>query len=126
MAEQIAHIGGIQEPRPPETIRVTRTGSGLSFSDVLKSRLERDAGISFSAHAVERLRERDITLERPELARLSDAVSRAEDKGAGETLVLLDDLAFIVNVRNKTVVTAMSGKTILEHVFTNIDSTVIA
>jgi flagellar operon protein len=40
--------------------------------------------------------------------------------------VLLRDMAFIVSVRNRTIVTAMDSEHIKENVFTNIDSAVIA
>ena len=105
--------------------RIVRTGHDLTFSDVLKTQLERDTGISFSAHAMERMNERDMTLGSEEMTRLSDAVSRAEEKGAVDSLILLNELAFIVSIRNRTVVTAMSGDTVKSNVFTNIDSAVI-
>jgi flagellar operon protein len=53
-------------------------------------------------------------------------VDRAEEKGARDSLVLLRDMAFIVSVSNRTVVTAMDGERLKENVFTNIDSAVIA
>ena len=106
--------------------KVNRVGRDLSFSDILKTQLERDAGLKFSAHAINRLNERGISLEKDELARLSEAVSRAEGKGSNDSLILIDDKAFIVSIKNQTVVTAMAGDTIKENVFTNIDSTVLA
>jgi len=53
-------------------------------------------------------------------------VTRADEKGAKDSLVLLRDLAFIVNVKNRTVVTAVDGEHLKDNVFTNIDSAVIA
>ena len=47
----------------------------------------------------------------------------ARAKGVKESLVCVDDLAFIVNVTNNTVVTAMNQED--EKVFTNIDGAVI-
>jgi len=106
--------------------RVNRVSKDLSFSDVLKARLEKDAGIEFSAHAVERLKERGINLSCGEINRLSGAVSRAEEKNASDSLILIDDMAFIVSIKNHTVVTAMTSESIKNKVFTNIDSTIIA
>lgn len=125
MTERINRIDGQQEI---QARRLDRTGlaGGLSFAEVLTARMEREAGVSFSAHAAERLRERGIGLEQAELQRLGDAVDRAESKGSVDTLVLLDDIALIVNIPNRKVVTAMNGDTLREHVFTNIDSTVFA
>jgi len=106
--------------------KIKHVGRDLSFSDVLKARLEHEAGVKFSAHAMDRLNERGITLEREELARLSGAVSKAEEKGVNESLILIDDKAFIVSIANQTLITAMTGESIKSNVFTHIDSAVIA
>ncbi len=94
-----------------------------SFDALLQKELE---SIKFSKHAQERLHERNITLDQADMASLQKAVTKAEQKGAEDSLVLLRDMAFIVSVRNKTVVTAMHGENLRENVFTNIDSAVIA
>jgi len=106
--------------------KINRIGRDLSFSEVLRARLEQEAGVKFSAHALERLNERGIVLEREELSRLSGAVTQAEEKGVNDSLILINDKAFIVSIKNQTVVTAMTGESIKDNVFTNIDSTVIA
>lgn len=82
--------------------------------------------LKFSAHAQTRLKSRQINLSTEIMSKLDKAVNGAQKKGSQDTLVLLSNLAFIVNIPNKTVVTAMEGNTIRENVFTNIDSTVIA
>ena len=69
---------------------------------------------------------RQIRLNEADMASLQRAVTQAEEKGAKDSLVLLRDLAFIVSVTNRTVVTAVDGEHIKENVFTNIDSAVIA
>lgn len=106
--------------------KISRFGRDLSFSDVLKTQMEQVAGVKFSAHALDRLNERGISLENDELNRLSGAVSKAEEKGAIDSLILIDDKAFIVSIKNQMVVTAMTGDSIRNNVFTNIDSTVLA
>jgi len=127
MAARLAGIGPVRRVNVGGGLtKIDRLGRDLTFSEVLKSRLEKEAGVTFSAHTMERLRERGISLGADELSRLSEAVSRAEEKGASDSLILMDDKAFIVSVRNRTVVTAMTGESMKEHVFTNIDSTVIA
>jgi flagellar operon protein len=94
-----------------------------AFADVLhKSANE----LKFSAHAQSRLTSRNIDLTPEIMRKLDEAVTGAEQKGARDSLVLLADLAFIVNVPNRTVVTAMDGASVRENVFTNIDSAVIA
>lgn len=94
-----------------------------TFDAVLQEELR---GLTFSRHAQERLEARKIMLNDTDLATLQSAVDRAEEKGAKDSLVLLRDMAFIVSVRNRTVVTAMGNEHLKENVFTNIDSAVIA
>ncbi|MBN1290274.1 MAG: flagellar biosynthesis protein [Candidatus Latescibacteria bacterium] len=105
--------------------KVIRTGQNTSFSDVLKLQLERESGITFSTHAMDRIQARGIQLGTDELNRLSQAISKAKDKGATDSLILLDDMAFIVSIKNKTVITAMSGEAVKENVYTNIDSAIV-
>ena len=95
--------------------------SDLSFEDILKSKQE----IKFSKHASMRLSERNISLTAEQNQRLQNGVEAASEKGIKESLVLVDSLAFIVNVPNKTVVTAMDQGESDQNVFTNIDGAVI-
>ena len=90
------------------------------------SQAEQTQGVRFSSHAQKRLDKRDIQLGDDGLARLNAAVDRAAQRGGRESLVLMDDLAFIVNVKERLVVTAMSGQSRKEGVFTQIDSVVLA
>lgn len=109
--------------------------SAVSFQDILnqkksiaeaanQSSLKTDS-LRFSKHADLRLKQRDITLTDEQLARLSEGTQKACLKGIKESLVLLDDMAFIVNTQNKTVVTAMDKNMNDENIFTNIDGAVI-
>ncbi|WP_455720991.1 TIGR02530 family flagellar biosynthesis protein [Agathobacter sp.] len=95
----------------------------VSFEDILKQKQQ--TGIKFSKHATARLGQRNINLSADQSARLEKGVSEAENKGVNESLVLVDDLAFIVNVPNRTVVTAMDQTENKSNVFTNIDGAVI-
>lgn len=105
-------------------------GQGASFEEILRQKQELQAGeLKFSKHADHRLSQRDISLTENQRKRLEDGTERAREKGMKESLVMVDELAFIVNVRNNTVVTAMSleesGMERNEAVFTNIDGAVI-
>lgn len=96
------------------------------FEKELRRKLDHVVGeYRLSTHARARVKSRNIHLTDDMVTKLDKALKNAEQKGAQDTLVLLSDLAFIVNVPHKTVVTAMDGKSIRENVFTNIDSTVI-
>jgi flagellar operon protein len=68
---------------------------------------------------------RGIRFAPEDLEKLNQAVQKAESKGARDTLVLMNDSALIVSVKNKTVVTVMDKTGLKENVFTNIDSTVV-
>lgn len=81
--------------------------------------------VKFSNHAVERMQSRGISFNKGDLERLNQAVDKASAKGSKDTLVLMNDAALIVSVKNKTVVTVMDQAALKENVFTNIDSTIV-
>ena len=82
--------------------------------------------VQFSRHAAKRIEQRGLDMDAARLERLEQAVGRAADKGSRDSLILLDELALVVSVQQRTVVTAMDETASKEHVFTNIDSVVIA
>ena len=98
---------------------------GISFDEVLRAKQEALDPLKFSKHAKNRLNDRNISLSADQSKRLADGVSKASAKGINESLVLVDSLAFIVNVPNKTVVTAIDQADAGENIFTNIDGAVI-
>lgn len=109
-----------------KTVNNTSQSTDVSFEDVLRqTALERETGLKFSKHASMRLNERDIILTQNQSTRLENGVDAASKKGINDSLVLVDNLAFIVNVPNKTVVTAMDQTETNSNVFTNIDGAVI-
>jgi len=99
--------------------------SGLSFADVLKETSGQEP-LHFSKHALERVQRRGIPLDPSTLGRLHEGVGRAAGKGSRDSLVLVDGTAFVVSVPNRTVITAVGSEHMREHIFTNIDSAVIA
>jgi flagellar operon protein len=101
----------------------TQRPGGASFADVLTRETSK---VRFSSHALQRIERRGIDVGPNELARLSQGVARAAQKGARESVVFIDGTAFVVSVRNNTVITAVGREHMREHVFTNIDSAVIA
>ena len=96
---------------------------GPAFGDVLA---EKAAQVQFSGHALQCVRRRGIEITHGTLARLQSGVERAAGKGARESVVFVDSTAFVVSVRNRTVITAVDRDHMKDHVFTNIDSAVIA
>ncbi len=99
------------------------------FSEVLQDRLGNEipkvGELKFSAHAQARMQSRGIELSPDQLVKLNEAVGRARDKGSKESLILTESAAFVVSVKNDTVITAVDRASLKEQVFTNIDSTVL-
>ena len=104
-----------------------KSTDGKSFQEILESRqLGTGSEVKFSKHASGRLAERNIRLTENQMDRLTEGAKKAGAKGIKESLVIVDQLAFIVNIPNHTVVTAMNQQDTVENVFTNIDGAVIA
>jgi flagellar operon protein len=95
------------------------------FQQILDQEIVSKKSIRISAHAQQRLEQRNITLSDADLEALNRGMEKAENKGAKESLLLYKDLALIASVRNRTVITAVSQSEAKENVFTNIDSAVI-
>lgn len=122
--EQVAN----QYLNQPKEVNREQNASGVSFQDILQQQLgakERVQELKFSKHATQRLDQRDIALSADQSQRLEAGVQKASEKGIKESLVIVDSLAFIVNVPNQTVVTAMDQTESMDNVFTNIDGAVI-
>jgi len=101
----------------------------VPFEEVLRQKQTQsvldNSSLKFSKHAVNRLSDRNISLTDAQNVRLENGVKQASEKGITESLVLVDSLAFIVNVPNKTVVTALDQAETNSNIFTNIDGAVI-
>lgn len=110
-------------PGKKATTPVTPDSKTTTFGQVLEKKLQGE--LKFSQHARQRLQSRNIELGEAEIARLENAVSKAREKGARDSLVLMDNLALVVSIKNNTVITAVDEQSLKENVFTNIDSAVI-
>lgn len=125
----MAEINGISVPFIPivknDTLsRVSSTpDSSVSFDSIFQQELEK---VKFSNHALKRLESRNITLGTEEINKINSAVEKAESKGSKDSLVMMQDTAFIINIPNRTVITALPVGESNENVFTNIDSVVFA
>ena len=98
--------------------------SDVSFSDIFRQK-EQISGLKFSRHAAQRLSDRNIELSDEQLDRLGKGAKLSSDKGIRESLVLMDDYAFIVNTQKNTVITAMEKSQDENNVYTNIDGAVL-
>jgi flagellar operon protein len=109
-------------PRAP----VSSASPGGSFAAILEREVETREGVRFSSHALQRMADRNVVLTTEDKARLGRSLDLAASKGGRQTLVLLDTIAVIANVPNRTVITVTKQDELNDLVFTNIDSTVVA
>lgn len=93
-----------------------------TFKQILQNKAE-EINVSFSKHAFMRLNSRNLHLSNSQIKRVENGIKRAEEKGIKDSLVLVDNIALLVNVKNKTVVTAIDNN--VDKVYTNIDGAVI-
>lgn len=95
------------------------------FRHIFQEELQKGKEVKVSAHAAQRLRSRNITLGQKDMEKITQAVDKARDKGARESLILYGDVVLIASIQNRTVITAMDRESSRENVFTNIDSAVL-
>lgn len=122
------HIGQppvppVGQPRPAQPQKAQTPAAGGNFRDLLDNAIHQP--VRLSGHAQERLAASRRTLSETEMRELAHAVDRAAQKGARDALILMRDLALVVSVKNRTVITAVDGDRVKENIFTNIDSAVI-
>ena len=132
----IPNIGPIQ-PKQDSGVRSpsAKTDGGPSFEKLLRGQISPEGQLpgakpevgvlKFSAHALNRIKDRSIPMSQDLLDKLDKAVDTAAAKGSKESLILTGDAAFIVSIKNKTVITVVDRNQMSGNVFTNIDSTVV-
>lgn len=127
--EQSYKIGQTYYPRhpiaPSKKTNSANNAQPTQFNSLFEEKLHDLDGIKFSTHAKQRLDSRGITLDAQSMDKLNNAVNKAEQKGVKDSLILMKDIAFVVNIPNKVVVTTMDQSSMKEHIFTNIDGAII-
>jgi flagellar operon protein len=119
------------QPQPVNLIEIANRKNTAAenvspnFNNLLKSQLNDTGNIQFSKHAQARLHSRGIEINNERLNQLTEAINKADSKGSKETLVLADDSAYVVSVKNRTVITVFDRENLREGVVTSIDSAVI-
>ena len=121
----MAEINGIRVPfvpiEPANDLSSKKLQQTSEFGSIFKEELDK---VKFSNHALKRLESRNIQLSEANINKIQDAVQKAELKGAKDSLIMVDETAYVVNIPNRTVVTAMDLHGAQENIFTNIDSVV--
>jgi len=128
------NVSRIPTSKGPDESRKAKTGNS-EFGKILGKEvskpvagppsLEAKQPIKFSSHAMQRVQERGIDLNPEMLGKIGNAIDMADQKGVIDGLILTDDAAWIVSVKNRTVVTALDRDAMSGNVFTNIDGTII-
>lgn len=121
----VGPAGAVAAPAP---VRRGDAGAPAGFDRILTEKLAPPASsgaLRWSAHAVQRLAQREIAVTPEVQQRLEGAVDRLAAKGGRESVVLVDRMAFVVSVPNRTVITAVDQEQMRDQVFTNIDSAVL-
>lgn len=97
--------------------------AGSDFRDALRSHLRQP--LRWSRHAEERLRSTGIQLGSEDMRLIQGAVDSLAQRGARDALVVYDQLALVISVSNRTVVTAATPERWQDGIFTQIDGAAI-
>ncbi len=132
-SNDVNNVSGVQRIVPPGPTRPVGTPVQIPPSESFRSVLEgvRSAPstsaepLKFSAHAMQRLQSRNISLTSDDVAKMNDMADKAAAKGAKNSLFIMRDVAMVVSIKNRTVITAVDSDSMKENVFTNIDSAAI-
>ncbi len=121
---QFKSISQIQNEAGLQGKRTEKRQERSRFQEALLDNLNRSE-LTFSKHALEQMRHREICLDEASIKKLKEGVHSAREKGIRESLMLMDNVAYVVSIRNATVITALEAKDTKNHVFTNIDGAVV-
>jgi flagellar operon protein len=124
----VRHVGGVagNAVNPAAKRGAANPAQALNFRKILQGRLGPSSPVRLSAHAAQRMRQRSISLTSADMNRLNQAADKLASKGGREALVVMDQVGLILDVANRTVVTAVERQNLQENVFTNIDCAVFA
>ena len=119
------NVAPVRPPQRPQGVPVQiPPTAGQSFRDVLEKTVPGEP-LKFSAHAMARLQSRNITLSQDDVQKMNAMADKAAAKGAKNSLFMMRDVALVVSIKNRTVITAVDQDSMKENVFTNIDSAAI-
>ncbi len=128
----IPNVTKLPSQKNVDTTNKLNPGETSEFKSLLDGALEsqvglppQEKGIHLSTHAMKRLQERNLTLDKEEYTKLQTAMDRLKLKGGQDSLVITGKAAYIVDVPKNTIVTAIDKESIGENVFTKIDSTIL-
>lgn len=117
-------IQPLRKTQENKQVKENKKKDSPSFKEVLAEKINGKEKLSFSKHAKKRINSRSIPVSKAEIDKLHNGVEKARNKGARDSLVMVNKVAYIVSVENNTVITAVDEESMEDNVFTNIDSAV--
>lgn len=127
----IPNVSSLPAKKNVDTANKLNPGEVSEFKDLLDSTIDQSEvsqapkGLHLSSHAMRRLQERNLSLDKEEYAKLQSAIDKLKIKGGQDSLVITGKAAYIIDVPKNTIVTAIDKDSIGENVFTKIDSTIL-
>ena len=121
---QFKSITQVQNEVRRQGSKIEKKTEGSSFQQALQNKLA-SPELTFSKHALEQIQHREIRLDEAGIKKLNEGVHNAREKGIRESLMLMDNVAYVVSIKNATVITALEAEETKNHVFTNIDGAVV-
>jgi flagellar operon protein len=85
-----------------------------------------DTPLVFSSHSQQRMFKRGVVFTQIQLDRLHSALKILAGKGGKTAMVMLDETALVVSIKDWKVVTVIDRCGLREQAFTNIDSAIFA
>jgi len=126
MPDRVSLTTPVQRPAAGRSASAGAPAKQGDFTATLARETERQQALRISSHAQKRLNSSQVELTDSDMQRIGGAVARASEKGSNQSLIMLDNLALVVSIKNKVVITAVDEARTKEGIFTNIDSVVIA
>lgn len=96
-----------------------------SFNNILNKKINTNESFVISAHAFDRLKDRNITLNKDDMKVINEGINKANAKGCKDSVIFYKDTAYVTSIKNRTVITAVDKSNCKENIFTNIDSVVV-
>jgi flagellar operon protein len=108
--------------------QVKNQENGATFIDLLQQLQKEDtaASVKISSHAQKRIQSREIQFDSTTLKTLDQVLEIGTQKGSKSTLVMAQNQAFILSIKDRTLVTALKQEEMNEYFFTNIDSVFVS
>jgi len=126
----IPNVSKIGTEKAVDVSNKLEKNSQSEFSNLLNEQIGKNNGtgtdgLNLSVHAARRLKERGMEIDGNEFLKIKNAMNMLRDKGGQDSLIITGKGAYIVDVENRKIVTAMDKDSMTQNVFTKIDSTMI-